>query len=69
LELPGAQPKAVAHPTDARLMHRSRERLAGLTNTIWIELRQFYARVGKSALLKHRRYTHAKQLKRERVKR
>lgn len=37
------QPKAVAHPTDARLMQRSRERLVRLANTLGIELRQSYA--------------------------
>jgi IS5 family transposase len=58
------QPKAVAHPTDARLMHRSRERLVRLANTLGIELRQSYARVGKIALIKHQRYAHAKQFKR-----
>jgi IS5 family transposase len=58
------QPKAVAHPTDARLMHRSRERLVRLAGKLGIELRQSYARVGKHALIKHQRYAHAKQFKR-----
>ena len=58
------QPKAVAHPTDARLMHRSRERLVRLAKTLGIELRQSYARLGKHALIKHQRYAHAKQFNR-----
>ncbi len=58
------QPKAVAHPTDARLMHRSRERLVRLAQALGIELRQSYARLGKHALIKHQRYAHAKQFKR-----
>ncbi|MBY5342525.1 hypothetical protein E0H35_18390 [Rhizobium leguminosarum bv. viciae] len=58
------QPKAVAHPTDARLMHRSRERLVRLANTLGIWPRQSYARVGKIALIEHQRYAHAKQFKR-----
>lgn len=55
---------AIADTTDARLMHRSRERLVRLANTLGIELRQSYARVGKIALIKHQRYAHAKQFKR-----
>jgi transposase, IS5 family len=57
------QPKAVAFPTDAKLMHRARERLAKLAKKIG-ELRQSYARVGKQALIAHQRYAHAKQFKR-----
>lgn len=49
------QPKAVAHPTDARLMQRSRERLVRLARTLGIELRQSYGRVGRIALIKHQR--------------
>jgi IS5 family transposase len=58
------QPKAVAHPTDAKLMHRSRERLVRLARKLGIDLRQSYARVGKHALIKHQRYAHAKQFNR-----
>ena len=58
------QPKAVAHPTDARLMQRSRERLVRLAKTLGIDLRQSYERVGKFALIKQQRYAHAKQFKR-----
>src|SRR5882724_5009499 len=58
------QPKAVAFPTDARLMHRARERLVKLARKTGVELRQSYARVGKHALIAHQRYAHAKQFKR-----
>jgi transposase, IS5 family len=40
------QPKAVAHPTDARLMHRARERLVRLAKKHGVKLRQSYERVG-----------------------
>ena len=45
------QPKAVAFPTDAKLMHRARERLAKLARKTGLDLRQSYARVGKHALI------------------
>ena len=58
------QPKAVAFPTDAKLMHRARERLVRLAKRHGLALRQSYERVGKYALIKHQRYAHAKQFKR-----
>jgi IS5 family transposase len=58
------QPKAVAFPTDAKLMHRARERLVRLAKKTGVELRQSYERVGKRALIAHQRYAHAKQFKR-----
>ena len=58
------QPKAVAFPTDAKLMHRARERLARLARKTGVQLRQSYQRVGKHALIAHQRYAHAKQFKR-----
>jgi len=58
------QPKAVAFPTDAKLMHRARERLVKLAKKIGVPLRQSYERVGKHALIAHQRYAHAKQFKR-----
>lgn len=60
------QPKAVSFPTDARLMHRARERLVRLARRHGIRLRQSYARIGKGALIKQQRYAHAKQFKRAR---
>jgi transposase, IS5 family len=58
------QPKAVAFPTDAKLMHRARERLVKLARKTGVSLRQSYERVGKRALIAHQRYAHAKQFKR-----
>ena len=58
------QPKAVAFPTDAKLMHRARERLVRLAKKTGVELRQSYERVGKHALIAHQRYAHAKQFNR-----
>ena len=58
------QPKAVAFPTDAKLMHRARERLVRLAQKHGVRLRQSYSRVGKRALMAYQRYAHAKQFKR-----
>jgi IS5 family transposase len=58
------QPKAVAFPTDAKLLHRAREKLVRLAKSHGVVLRQSYERVGKSALIAHQRYAHAKQFKR-----
>jgi IS5 family transposase len=57
------QPKAVAFPTDAKLMHRARERLVKLARKTGVDLRP-YVRVGKHALIANQRYAHAKQFKR-----
>ena len=56
--------KAIAFPTDAKLMHRARERLVRLAQARGVTLRQSYVRVGKIALIRHQRYAHAKQFKR-----
>lgn len=58
------QPKNVMFPTDAKLLHRARERLVRLAGKVGLDLRQSYVRVGKLALIKHQRYAHAKQFKR-----
>ena len=58
------QPKAAAFPTDAKLMHRARERLIRLAKKHGVTLRQSYERLGKRALIAHQRYAHAKQFKR-----
>jgi hypothetical protein len=50
------QPKAVAHPTDAKLMHRAREKLVALARKQGVALRQSYQRVGKYALIAYQRY-------------
>jgi IS5 family transposase len=58
------QPKAITFPTDAKLTHRARERLVTLAKKHRLKLRQTYVRLGKSALISHQRYAHAKQFKR-----
>lgn len=50
------QPKAVAFPTDARLLHRAREGLVKLARKHGVALRQSYKRLGKSALIRHQRH-------------
>jgi len=60
------QPKAVAHPTDARLMHRALEKLVRLAKREGVVLRQSYLRVAKRAAIMVGRYTHAHQFKRAR---
>jgi transposase, IS5 family len=58
------QEKAIAHPTDARLIHRAIEKLVGLAKREDVELRQSYLRVAKRAAIMVGRYTHAHQFKR-----
>ena len=58
------QPKNIMFPTDAKLLHRARERLVALAQKVGLDLRQSYTRVGKFALIRHQRYAHAKQFKR-----
>ena len=60
------QPKAVAHPTDARLCHRALEKLVDLARRYGLRLRQSYRRVGKRAAIMVGRYSHAHQFKRAR---
>src|SRR5580693_7277400 len=60
------QPKAVAQPTDARLMHRAIIKLVGLAKRNRLPLRQSYLRLAKRAAIMVGRYTHAHQFKRAR---
>jgi IS5 family transposase len=60
------QPKAIAHPTDARLCHRALEKLVDLAKRNEVKLRQSYRRVAKRAAIMVGRYTHAHQFKRAR---
>jgi IS5 family transposase len=60
------QPKAIAHPTDARLMHRALEKLVALAKREGVVLRQSYLRVAKRATIMVGRYIHAHQFKRAR---
>jgi IS5 family transposase len=58
------QPKAVAFPTDARLMHKAIVMLGREARKHGVPLRQSYVRVAKRAALMAGRYAHAKQFKR-----
>jgi transposase, IS5 family len=58
------QPKAIAHPTDARLCHRALEKLVELAKRSGVPLRQSYRRVAKRAAIMIGRYSHAHQFKR-----
>ena len=60
------QPKAIAHPTDARLIHRAIVKLVALARRHGVTLRQSYLRVAKRAAIMVGRYTHAHQFKRAR---
>jgi IS5 family transposase len=60
------QPKAIAHPTDARLCHRALEKLVNLAKRHDVPLRQSYRRVAKRAAIMVGRYSHAHQFKRAR---
>ena len=60
------QPKAIAHPTDARLCHRALEKLVELARRNAVKLRQSYRRVAKRAAIMVGRYSHAHQFKRAR---
>jgi IS5 family transposase len=60
------QPKAIAHPTDARLMHRALEKLVNMAQRHGVRLRQSYARVAKRAAIMVGRYSHAHQFRRAR---
>ena len=60
------QPKAIAHPTDARLCHHAIEKLVDLARRNGVPLRQSYRRVAKRAAIMVGRYTHAHQFKRAR---
>ena len=60
------QPKAIAHPTDARLCHRALEKLVALAQRNDVPLRQSYRRVAKRAAIMVGRYSHAHQFKRAR---
>ena len=58
------QPKNVAFPTDARLMHKAIVMLGRAAKKHDVPLRQSYVRVAKRAALMAGRYAHAKQFRR-----
>ena len=58
--------KAIAHPTDSRLVERARAQLVDLARAAGIELRQSYARLAPRLAAQVGRYAHARQFKRMR---
>ncbi len=58
------QEKAIAFPTDARLYQKMRVRLVCEADKRGIKLRQSFPRLGKKALARQGRYSHARQMKR-----
>lgn len=59
-------PKAIAHPTDSRLLERSREHLVKFANKHNLTLRQNYNREAPRLARMAGRYAHAKQFRRMR---
>jgi transposase, IS5 family len=60
------QDKAVAFPTDTRLLSKARIALVRAAKRAGVGLRQSYERVGKVALIRAQRYAHARQMNRAR---
>lgn len=59
-------PKAVAYPTDGRLLERCRRQLVKAARQHGLRLRQNYNRIGPRLAVQIGRYAHAKQFKRMR---
>lgn len=57
-------PKAIAHPTDSRLLEKSRQQLVKLATEQGLSLRQNYNRQAPKLAVQVGRYAHAKQFKR-----
>ena len=58
------QPKAVAHPTDARMIHKAIEKLIALLPAAWDWAAAKPLRAAKRAMITAERYTHAHQFQR-----
>ncbi len=58
------QSKAIAHPTDSRLLEVAREKIARLAKRAGIQLKQTHEREGKTLRRRAGGYAHAKQFKR-----
>ena len=56
-------PKAIAHPTDSRLLDKSRQHLVKVAEDNGLRLRQNYNRVAPRLAAQIARYAHAKQFK------
>ena len=59
-------PKAIAHPTDSRLLEKSRQHLVKAAKAHGLRLRQNYNRCAPRLAVQVGRYAHAKQYKRMR---
>ncbi len=60
------QHKAIAHPTDSRLLETARAKLVEAAKDAGIDLKQTFAKEGKDLSRKAGRYAHARQFKRMR---
>ena len=60
------QEKAVAHPTDSKLLETARSKLVAAAQGAGIELKQTFAKEGRLLGFKAGRYAHARQFKRMR---
>jgi IS5 family transposase len=60
------QPKAIAHPTDSRLLEVARQKLVEAAKAAGIELKQTFAKEGKQLTRKAGGYAHARQFRRMR---
>ena len=58
------QPKAIAHPTDSRLLEVARQKLVEAAKAAGIELKQTFAKEGKQLTRKAGGYAHARQFRR-----
>lgn len=58
------QEKAIAHPNDARLLEVARRKLVQTAKEAGVELKQSFAKEGKTLRFKAGRYAHARQFKR-----
>lgn len=55
------QPKAIAHPTDSRLLEVARQKLVEVAKDAGISLKQTFAKEGKQLTIKAGCYAHARQ--------
>lgn len=58
------QPKAIAHPTDSKLLETARQKLVAAAKDAGIDLKQTFAKEGRLLRFKAGRYAHAKHFKR-----
>jgi IS5 family transposase len=58
------QPKAIAHPTDSKLLETARQKLVDAAKDSGLDLKQTFEKEGRILRFKAGRYAHAKQFKR-----